>query len=217
MHRFATGFLLGYGILVLMVHVSIDYFLDLYTFTDSGTVALVAGVAVLPLAVYTLFRLLPILEWPWYGNVLISFAIGGFYVLSAYFTVKKLDLLWSVATRPGTEQQWPIGAVEKVFAGRAGFVHTQVTLRMNQKPIPLEASRSSYFWLKNRKTIRGKVSISGLNEYVIRELDVSANERWQARGAYGQDWFQRYRWLGILLVLYVIWQVLKDRFFSKTP
>ncbi|WP_133163379.1 hypothetical protein [Siphonobacter curvatus] len=72
-----------------MVHVSIDYFLDLHTFTDSGTVALVAGVAVLPLAVYTLFRLLPSLEWPWYGTVLIAFAIVGFYVLSAYFTVKN--------------------------------------------------------------------------------------------------------------------------------
>lgn len=216
LHRFGLWVLMGYWSLFLVTHVLTDCFLDLHTFTDAATLALFTGLSVLPLALYTIALLVPHLEWPWYGNVFISLALLGFYVLSAYFTVKKLDLLWSIATRPAIEQQWPVLRVEQVFASRGGFIHTKVILRLNQEPVELEASRSSYFLLKDRSVIRGKISTSALNEYIVRDLDVSDRERWQARGAYGQDWFQRYSWLGALLVLYMIWQRIKTRFFAKT-
>lgn len=216
LHRFSSWLVLAYWGFFLIIHVFTDCFLDLHTFTDCGKLALFSGLAVLPLALYTLVLIVPHLEWPWYGNVFISLALLGFYILSAYFTVKKLDLLWSIATRPAIEQQWPILRVEQVFARRGGFIHTRVMLRINQKPVELETSRSSYFLLKNRSLIAGKISISALNEYIVRDLNVSASERWQARKAYGQDWFQRYWWLGVLIVLYLIWQWIKSRLFPKT-
>jgi hypothetical protein len=213
-NKVAMRVLLVYWVVVVVVYLFGGWFYDLYTSHESGKLAFILGVMILPMVVYTSKILLPELAWPWYGQAFMALVVFGLYLGSAYFTVKELDLVWSVAIRPVTAHQLPVTSVEKVFAGRAGFTHTNVTVKYRNKPVAFEADRSSYFLLKNKKLITGNMGITPLNEYFVIGLQVPGHGRWQARREYWHDWLQRYRFLGFIILAMILWYAVKSKLFA---
>ncbi len=204
-----------YWLLIMVIFLVTGWFVDLHTFTDSTAVLCAAAIFTLPVIIYSLKLVLPDLQWRWYGKLFMSLVISGLYITSAYYTIKKLDLLLSSMVQPTADQHLNILSVNKVLAGRAGFIHTEVILECGKIPLQLEGSRSSYFLLQNKKQITVAVGRTWLGEYFSNYVNMPFSSRWQAFKSYWQDWVQRYWWLAIVFVLMLLWDPCKRIFFNK--
>lgn len=213
--KLMTWLLRIYWLLVIIIFLGGGWLIDLHTFTDSIDVLCAAAIFTLPLIIYSLKLVLPDLQWRWYGNIFMSLVIGGLYIASAYYAIKKLDLLLSSMVKPTANQHLNILSVNKVLAGRAGFIHTNVVLEYRDKPLQVEGSRSSYFLLQNKRIITIAVGRTLLGEYFGNYVNMPFSSRWQAFKSYWQDWVQRYWWLAIVFVLMLLWDPFKRIFFNK--
>ncbi|MFD1258355.1 hypothetical protein ACFQ3S_16235 [Mucilaginibacter terrae] len=210
---FAGYFLLGYWIFFALVHFTIDIFIDLYTDEDYLNVFWYAAAIALPFAAYTLYLGRQSLFTSWYMRIIFPLIMYGLYLGSAYFTILKLDLLMSTAIKPVTEQVLPVKNIQQVYARKAGFIHTNVTLVYQQRLVTFEGTRTSYFLLKPYKALQVKIGRSYLGSYYINHINIAAHERWAARKAYFKNWFDRYYWLLIAFPLLFAFGWLKDKYF----
>jgi hypothetical protein len=117
--------------------------------------------------------------------------------------------------QPTADQHLNILSVNKVLAGRAGFIHTEVILKYSEIPLQLEGSRSSYFLLQNKKQITVAIGRTLLGEYFGNYVDMPFSSRWLAFIGYWQDWVQRYWWLAIVFVLMLLWDPFKRKLSRK--
>jgi hypothetical protein len=81
----------------------------------------------------------------WFTYVIFPLIILGLYLVSAYFTPLKLDLLISAAVKPKTELVLPVQAIQRVFARKAGFTPTDVALVYQNHSVTFEGTRTSFF------------------------------------------------------------------------
>ncbi len=207
--------LLAYWVLCAGIYLTVDLFIDLYT-TDDFTSALWYAVIIsLPVTAVTLYYLRKEVAARWYTYILYPAITFGLYLGCTYFNVLNADLLLSGAFRPCTEQVMPIEHIQQVIARKIGFIHTDITLEFQGKPVTFQGTRTSFFLLNGKKEVRAEVGQSYLgNLYAVR-LQIPARKRWLARGAYISNWFHRYLWVLIGIPLLFILGLLKDRFFSK--
>jgi hypothetical protein len=208
--------LMAYWALCFIVYFIIDLCLDLYADNDYAAVAWYAGLAALPLAIYTLYISGRSLFEQWYTYLIYPLLTGGIYFASAYFTALNLDLLTSACFKPTTELVLPVQNVQRVVARKAGFIHTNVLLRYQQKTVKFKGTRTSYFLLKPYKQLNVKLGQSYLGSYYITHIQVPNNQRWAARGAYLKDWFKRSVWVLIIVFLVFAFSLLKDRYFPAS-
>jgi hypothetical protein len=209
-----AGYLfMGYWLFCAVVYLTIDLFIDLYTDYDYPRVFWCTAIMTLPLAACTVYLARKSLLTNWYTYIISPLIIYGLYLMSAYFTVLKLDLLISASIEPETEQVLPVKNVQRVFARKSGFIHTDVTLRYQQQLIYFEGTRTSYFFLKSHREIQANIGQSHLGNYYVTQIHIPSHERWVARQAYLKDWLNRYYWLFIGLALLIVFGRLKDKFF----
>lgn len=213
----AAYVLLGYWVFFAVVYFTIDIFIDLYTDEDYLSVLWYAAAIALPFAAYTMYLGRQSLFTSWYTYVIFPLIIYGLYLGSAYFTLLKLDLLMSAAVKPVTEQVLPVKHVQQVFARKAGFIHTDITLAYQQRSVTFEGTRTSYFLLKPYQTLQVKIGRSYLGSYFVTHINIPAHERWAARAAYFKNWFERYYWLMIALPILLAFGWFKDKYFPASP
>jgi len=214
---FAGCLIIAYWVFCAVVYLTIDLFIDLYTDYDYIHVFWWTALIILPLAAYSIYFTRKSLLSTWYTYLIFPMIIYGLYLGSAYFTALRLDLLISASIKPETEQVLPVKSVQQIFARKTGFINTDVTLRYQQQLITFEGTRTSYFFLKYRKAIRGSVGQSYLGNYYIPQIQIPGHERWAARWAYLKDWFKRYYWLLIALPLLFGFGSLKEKYFPAHP
>lgn len=215
--RLGGYILVAYWGVWAVIYVIKDIFLDLYTDEDFLSVVWYAGVIVLPITAYTLYLGRQSFFSAWYTYLFYPLLIYGLYLGSAYFTYLNLDLLASAAFKNTTEQVTSVEHVERIFARKLGFTHTDVVLHYQGKSISFQGTRSSYFLLKPHKRLQIKIGRSYLGNYYVSQLHLPAAERWAARWAYWKDWFHRYWWLLILLPILFMLRLLTDKFFPPKP
>lgn len=209
--------LITYWSLCAVIYLITDICLDLYTDEDYVNVFWYAGIIVLPLAAYSVYAGRQELLTRWYTYILFPLIIYGLYAGSAYFTALNVDLLMSAAFKPTTELVTPVENVQRIFARKIGFTHTNVVLHYQQKSVIFKGTRTSYFLLKPYKTLQVKIGQSYLGNYYVSHIQLPAYKRWIARGAFIKDWFHRYLWLLIALPLLYIVSLLKDKYFPAQP
>ncbi|RYE01783.1 MAG: hypothetical protein EOP44_07500 [Sphingobacteriaceae bacterium] len=210
-------YLLAYWSLCTVIYLVTDLFLDLYTTHEFLSVLWFAAILALPLAAYTLYAGRETLFITWYGAVFFSLIVYGLYLGSAYFTVLKLDLLLSAALKSTQNLELPVQQVNRVMARKGGFIYTDVGLSYQGKTIGFEGTRTSYFLLKPYHKLQVNIGQSYLGNDYVTHIELPAHERWAARLAYLKDWFSRYWWLYAAFALWVLFSILKDRFFPAHP
>jgi hypothetical protein len=124
---------LAYWGLFAIIYIIVDLFIDLYTDVDYSSVFWCAAVIALPFTVITFYLGRESLFTRWYTYLVFPAIIYSLYLGSAYFTALKLDLLVSASVKPVTEIVMSVNNVQQVFARRAGFIHTDVTLDYQNK------------------------------------------------------------------------------------
>lgn len=207
--------LLAYWLLCIGIYFTVDLFIDLYTANDLLTALWYAVIISIPVTGVTLYYMRKDLVTKWYNYILYPVITFGVYLGCTYFNVLNADLLLSAAIRPNTEQVMPVKQVQQVFARKIGFIHTDVTLKYQGKPVVFQGTRTSYFLLVGKKEIRANVGRSYLGNLYAVHLQIPARERWLARGAYISNWFHRYWWMLIGGAVFFILSLLKDKFFPK--
>jgi hypothetical protein len=210
---FAGYLLLAYWLFFAIIHLTIDLFIDLYTDKDYSSAFWLAAAVALPLTAYTIYLARRSLFTGWYTYVLFPLIIFALYLGSAYFTALKLDLLISAGVNHEKEQVLPVKSIQRVYARKAGFIHTNVALGYQNHLVTFEGTRTSYFLLSPYQSLRVKIGRSYLGSDYITHVNISEQQRWAARWAYVKDWFHRYYWLLILLPLLFGFGIFKDKYF----
>ncbi|WP_345950028.1 hypothetical protein ABDD95_00955 [Mucilaginibacter sp. PAMB04274] len=214
---FAGYILLAYWIFFAIIHLTIDLFIDLYTDKDYSIAFWWAGAVALPLAACTSYLTRNSLFTGRYTDVVFSLIILGLYLGSAYFTTLKLDLLISAAVKPEKEQVFPVKTVRRIFSPKLGFIQTEVALAYPNQLVTFKGTRTSYFLLRPYQALRVKTGRSFLGSDYVTHISVHEQERWAARWAYVKDWFHRYYWLMIVLPLFFVFELIKDKYFPASP
>jgi hypothetical protein len=212
---FAGYLLLSYWAFFFIIHLITDVFIDLYTDKDYSTAFGLALAIALPLAAYTTYLGKDSIFSSWYSYMVFPLVISGLYLASAYFTLLKLDLLISAAVKNETEQVVPVKAIKRVFARKAGFIYTNVSVIYNNQLVTLEGTRTSYFLLSHYQTLRFKMGRSFLGSDYITYIEAPEKARWDARWAYVKDWFKRSYWVAIIMAILFLFGLFKDKFFTS--
>lgn len=213
--RIAKYLLLAYWVLCMVIYLTVDLFVDLYTADDFSTALWYAIVISLPVTGITLYYLRKEIVVKWYTYILYPVITFGLYLGCTYFNVLNADLLLSAAFKPSTGLVLPVNNVQQVIARKIGFIHTDVTLKYQGRPVVFQGTRTSYFLLIGKKEIQARVGRSYLGNVYALNIRVPARERWLARGAYVSNWFHRYLWLLIAVPLLIALSQLKDKLFPK--
>lgn len=122
----------------------------------------------------------------------------------------------SAAVKPFKDYLLPVKTVRQVFAGKAGFVHSNITLAYHHQLMTFEGTRTSYFLLKPYKSLQVKIGRSYLGSYYVTQMNIPAHERWLARKDYLKNWFDRYYWLLIAFSLFFAFGWFKDKYFPAS-
>lgn len=208
--------LLSYWLFFAIIHLTIDLFIDLHTDENYGSVFWCTAVIALVFTAYTIYLTRGSVFTTWYTYLILPLIIYGLYLGTAYFTALKLDVLISAMVKPETKHVLAVKDVRQVFARKAGFIHTNVTLQYQQQLLTFEGTRTSYFLLKPHKLINVKMGQSYLGDYYITHINLPVHERWVARGAYIKNWFSRYYWLLIALPLIFSVSGVKSKYFANS-
>lgn len=206
-----------YWILIISIYLTVDFSLDLYTNRDFATVAWYSAAVSFPLAAFTLYYMREEVFGKWYTYIFSPLIAFGLYLGCTYFNTLNLDLLLSAAFKPTIEEALPVKSVNRVFARKAGFIHTDIALIYQNKIVIFQGTRTSYFLLRNRKVINVAIGRSYLGNYFATNLQVPAKQRWAARYEYIKDWFYRHLWLLIGFPLILLFGYLKGKFFPGSP
>jgi hypothetical protein len=218
--RAGVYILCTYWVLIITTYLTVDIFLDLYTTRDSAALAWYSAAFSIPLAALTLYFMRKDVFGKWYTYIFSPLIAFGLYLGCTYFNALNLDLLLGAALKPTIEETLPVESVNRVFARKAGFIHTDVALLYHNKSIIFQGTRTSYFLLRNTKALNATIGRSYLGNYFATRLQMPAQQRWAARYEYLKDWFYRYLWLLIGFPLLLLLGYLKDRFFpgsATTP
>ena len=207
--------ILIYWLVWAIIYFSIDLFIDLYTDLDYSTVFWYTAVAAIPFTFYTVSVVGKWAFSKWYHYVILPLLIYGFYVGSAYFSVLKIDLLFSALFKKEITTTLPIRDVQRVFARKSGNIHTNVSVLYKSSVLTLQGSRTSYFLLKDFREINVNIGQSYLGSYYATYISIPTKARWNARGEYFKDWFQRHFWLLAVLALLAAYGWLKQKYFPK--
>ncbi|MGZ3872195.1 MAG: hypothetical protein ACXVJD_04725 [Mucilaginibacter sp.] len=206
-----------YWILIVVIYLTVDLFLDLYTTNDFSKVVWYAAAVSLPLAALTLFYIRKDMLSRWYTYILWPLIIFGLYLGVTYFNALNIDLIFSAVFKSTTRQELPVEKVNQVFSSKAGFIWTDVTLFYNGKKVVFQGTRTSYFFLKDRKKLTADIGRSYLGNYYVTNMQIPAQERWAARYQYLKYWFNRHVWLLIAFPLLVFFGIIKDKYFPSPP
>lgn len=214
--RIGKYLLLAYWLVCISIFLTVDLFVDLYTDWDSiGVLWSAILLSLPPVAITLYFMRKEFLGGRWYTYILYPVISFGIYLCCSYFTLLNADLMLSAAFKSETAQILPIQHVQQVIARKAGFIHTDVTLLYQGKPVVFQGTRTSYFLLIGKKELQADLGQSYLGNLYALHLKAPAHERWLARGAYLYNWFHRYLWLMIASALLFVFGLLKDKFFPK--
>ncbi|MVN91569.1 hypothetical protein [Mucilaginibacter aquatilis] len=215
LQRFANYILLIFWAVCSLIYFTLDIWLDLYTYKDSAKVAWYMGIAVMPLVAYTIYLGKEIFFSKWYYGIILTISTFGIYFFAAYFSLLNIDLLVSAAFGPAKKMVLPVERVERVFARKAGFVHTNVTIKYNHRLYVLEGTRTSYYYLRDKKQLRAMIGRSYTGNIYAVKLNVAPHQRYQARWLYIKDWFSRYWWLFVAFTLYILYYSFRGKYFSN--
>ncbi|RZL62021.1 MAG: hypothetical protein EOO93_10870 [Pedobacter sp.] len=194
----------AYVVFCLAVYIVVDLVIDIHTYNDSVWLCkCVLAFAVLP-AVFTLFFLNKLDVFSsWYSYIIYPLLFYLFYFGSAYFTALNLDLIIGYYTKNKQIEVLPVKKITKVFAGRAGFVHTDIQVAYNDDNLILQGTRSGYYLLQGVSQIEVKITRSYLGNYVGVLRHPTSNQRWNARWSYFKDWLYRYSILVPVFILII--------------
>jgi hypothetical protein len=213
MKRFETLALVTFWIIVLLIYLGTDLAFEMYTTLGSSKIFWGIGLAFFPIAIYTLLAVVRREESPWYSNVFTILILYGLHVSAAYFTIKKTDLLWSLAIHSSAVKTFAVIDVKKVIVSRGGFDHTDVTVAANGKQAVFEATKASYFLFRNKKQVTLSVGQSGWGNYYATKIYLPSAERKAARAEYWKDWWLRYKWLWVFIGAVILTVGIKICFF----
>lgn len=126
----------------------------------------------------------------------------GMLVYSGYFSLLKVDAIASALTKPKTEQQLIIKSLEK-YRVRHTWDHTNVNVLYQGHDVQLEASKTAFFLLQNKKAISVTIGQTYGGNYFVTDVYLPSQQRWDARRAMVRYEIDLWQWIVILIVLVV--------------
>jgi hypothetical protein len=188
-----------------IIYVSSRIFLEMYTDHSPRYLWLWLMLIFSPFCIYAALRTVFSKGEKWYGFIgylLIYMVCSAFF--SNYMLVNG-DILLTMAGHSERTIDVPVVEVRKVFRRKLGFDHTEVTVRIDGRPVIFEARPYAYFFLHDKKVLRVSFGHSGLGNSFVTDIKTAPGEKIHARWLHIQDWAYRQRYIvGFFLGVFVL-------------